>query len=392
MPPLYVPLPTPASSGAKYVGQVATRTANLFRVVAGAAYSMVRSMHYMREDVSVVKMAFPGFYVNTVAPHAETGPGAVTAITASVEYPAGSFAQVTFSGAVTGSIPDGGMLWSDPVAIVIPRGAQFWVRTWTHCTAGGMYRGPNVEQYGAQGEAFQYAATPVTDATMGGTITTTDVLNMGNAPVAIVGLTARPSIALIGDSIVNGEQDTYSGVGDVGSLARSVGPLYAYSCLATGGDSAAGWAASNTNRAALAAYFSHSIVEYGVNDIFGGASDAALRASIASIVATLPSAQVKYLTTLLPSTTTTDAWATLVNQTVTAFESVRLSNNAWRRTVPTGFSSVFDVTTVAELTAGKWNVDGTANKWTADGIHPTPFGYQQIAASGVVQTGSMVYP
>ena len=376
----------------KYIGPVSTRNVLFESFNATLKFSASRTMDYVRDDVSSMIVAFPGFYI---AGFVEVPFGATTAVTGSIEYPVGRFTQLKFGGQVTGTIPNGGLLFSDPIAVAIPRGAQFWIQTWTNCAAGSGYHGwagPGA-QFAGGNEVFAYNTTSLADTTMNGAIVSTDAANIGG-PALVLGLTNRPSVAFIGDSRAHGQFDAFTGLsGDIGEFARAIGPLYAYAQCGAGGDSASGWATSHANRLILASFASHAIVQYGINDInLLAHTDAAIRADVLSIIAGLPASQVKFIATMPPCTNTTDNYATIANQTVLVGEPTRLANNAWRRTVPAGFAGCIDVASVVESIAspGKWNVDGTAFKWTADGVHESPFGYQQIAASGVVPTNLVV--
>lgn len=143
---------------------------------------------------------------------------------------------------------------------------------------------------------------------------------------------------------------------------------------------------------------------YGVNDIFTlGASLATLQAAwLLEWGAGYMGGQAVWQQTILPDTTSTDSWATYANQSLRAQESIRVAANAWLRdgapilngvAVATGSSAagtlragmlghplmgIFDAAAAVEqggasAPTGKWLVDGTANKYTDDGVHPSTF-------------------
>jgi hypothetical protein len=113
--------------------------------------------------------------------------------------------------------------------------------------------------------------------------------------------------------------------------------------------------------------------------------------------------------TLLPRNTSTDSWATLINQTVGSQESQRLAFNQWIRAgLPVNSSTLQPVAvgtsgallsgqvghpvsswidTAAQLDStgssdsGKWIVNGTANYATTDGMHPTPTASQILSGA-----------
>src|ERR1039458_1619381 len=107
---------TPAFSGSlsahPYEGLVASRTRMLSSTPSVGNHQInFRSAHFAAETLSTIRIVSSNFY-NAGGfggnPIADTGRGAATTITASVEYPAGTFTQIKFSGSATGSIPDGG--------------------------------------------------------------------------------------------------------------------------------------------------------------------------------------------------------------------------------------------------------------------------------------------
>jgi len=115
-----------------------------------------------------------------------------------------------------------------------------------------------------------------------------------------------------------------------------------------------------------------------------------------------------FQTTITPSTTSTDSFATLANQTAalsfsTAGNGTREQLNDWLRDggpirdgvaaaigAPDAIrsshnahplSGVLEMADTVESSrnSGKWKVDGTALKWTGDGIHPSNYAYVQAA-------------
>lgn len=97
-------------------------------------------------------------------------------------------------------------------------------------------------------------------------------------------------------------------------------------------------------------------------------------------------------TTTAPQANSTDNWATEANQTANAnTANINAYNDAIRAGVAgsVGYFDISDATSSAR-NSGKWKTDGTASKYTADGLHNTPFGYAEIAASGVVDASLIV--
>lgn len=345
-----------------------------------------RTGHFSRDTISALQIVLPNWYTLVGV---ETGVGAVATVTASVEYPSGTFTQILFSGSASGTIADGAQLLSDLCTIAIPKDTQFWIRVYYTNTAGIPYTSC---QQGSVGDVHRIGASGIVDQTMSGTITNNSG-GTGYFPAAILGYTRRASVFLAGDSRTFGQGDTsVLTPGDQGELARSIGPTLAYVNCGIPSERANFWAtASNVvNRRAIAAYCSHVVMQHGINDLAAARTDAQLRTDINTMAAYFAGKTI-FLTTLAPETTSTDSWATTANQTAvanfsTAGNGRRETHNAWRRTVPSGFTACFEIADVVESArdSGKWQVDGTASKYTADGVHATTFAYSAIVSSGAV--------
>ena len=123
-----------------YEGLVATRARMMGSPPSvGNHQIMMRSAHFATETLTSIRIVFSNFYNanrNGGSPILDSGRGAAASITASVEYPAGTFTQVKFDGLATGSIPNANVLFSDYMTVSIPSGAQFWVRLFTNNPAG----------------------------------------------------------------------------------------------------------------------------------------------------------------------------------------------------------------------------------------------------------------
>ncbi|XHE13684.1 SGNH/GDSL hydrolase family protein [Agrobacterium deltaense] len=362
-----------------YLGYVATGALVPTALFATNKQSMTRSVHQMRDAVSSVRLLYPGFAVQE-NPAAETPIGAPALVRATVEYPEGIFNRVTFSGAETGTVPDGGLLLADELPVAIPRGAQFYVRTFYECTGGIIY----TEWANA---VMNFGVSGVADQTGGGTVVDGSAVDHGYGPVAILGMTNRPSVAIIGDSRATGTTDTLNESGERGTIMRSIGPEVAYSGIVKGGDRLMYWLASSTNRRQIASYASHIILQLGINDNRGGRTPAQMIADMQSIRALFPDKEC-YLTTFEPSSDSTDNWATLENQTTHNHNDRRVSlNNTIRSGGVAGFEGYFELADVMESSrdSGLVRVNGTANYWTPDGLHWNQRGNIFIEQSGAVR-------
>ena len=314
----------PAGAKAARLAQVATRAQipNGLSPV-GCNEFQSRSMHCARQDIASLQLVLPNFTV--AAGSGETPTGGPGLYRASVEYPAGRFAQARFGGEVTGRVANGATVTTDPVPVAIPDGATFWVRLWyrgsrfafSHYTVGL----GQVARYDAL--AFGPSAE---DLTMGGLVTTTDIVAYAY-PAAIIARSVAPSVCLFGDSRVFGLTDVRDGDGaDGGELARSVGPRYAYIGMGVSGDTAIGTLGETANRAALGRYCSAVVVQSGINDVVAGATAESIAVARARIGELFQGAAV-FGTTLAPWTASSDGWATEVNQTATAHEAERAAFN-----------------------------------------------------------------
>jgi hypothetical protein len=393
----------PAGGGpSSYLGLVATRCFIPHgNGGAGAQNCMARSRHIARDSIASLQLVYANWLVKTPSTvptgTGEVANGAALQVRASIEYPAGTFTQVTWSASATGTMSAGATLVSDAVSVTIPDGAPFWVRTFVIVPSAnntiwsgtfGSYSNSIVDV--TNGEALA-AGGAVTDMTMGGTIVDGFSGQINIYPAAIIGNTTKPSVMVLGDSVALGVTDAVDYQGDTGTVARTLGSYFGYINASVGGERAQNVAASYTNRLALAAYVSSVVVSLGVNDIFAAGSTAsATQGYLSTIWAAFASASRKvFQTTLTPITTGT--WSTLSGQTLASGSSNRGPVNAFIRARPAPLSGAFAVTDVYEpwRNAATWDIK-TSNTttlvaMTPDGIHPASYAYGLVEKSGVIQ-------
>lgn len=237
----------------------------------------------------------------------------------------------------------------------------------------------------AQGnEGATHGTTETDKTTNGATIaTSTDYLYGPTAILGIPELLSKPFVAIVGDSIT-------AGVNDANMNSWVVRALNALSVpwvnLSMSSEATFRWATNpyRYRRAPLLSYCTHIICEQGINEITS--AQATLLADAQTVWNYLTATGLPvYQTTITPKVTTTDAYATLANQTVTADESKRLALNALIRSKPAPLAGYLEIADLIESSrdSGKFNVDGTANKWTADGIHPTTYGHTTMGTAAV---------
>lgn len=372
-----------------YVGAVATRNIVPNGRAAASKQLMSRRWHKASVDISALKIIVPNWNVTTSASGVELGVGASATTTASIEYPAGVFTQLTFSGSATGTIANGSSLTSDYANVSIPSGATFYTRIYYTSTAGIVFSTTGVVgkllQDTARGDAFNYGASGIVDQTMGGTITGPDTPHVTFSPLAIIGVTNEPSVCVIGDSIGFGYDDTPDASGDMGMVARAIGPTFAYLNMSVSSDRANWWVSNHTQRLALTSYCSHIINELGFNDLFGaGRTVAQVQGDLETIWGLF--SKPVYQTTVTPRTTSTDGWTTTTNQTTTAGESNRTTLNDWIRAGQPDVTAYFETADVMETArnSGIWKAG-----YTNDGSHPIQSSYITVQNSGAIATSTI---
>jgi hypothetical protein len=350
-----------------------------------------------------VRFAFGNFYNNGGT---ETvGPNDIT-VRASIEFPATTFIPLFFSGKRDVVINPGGLVWSDWVAVSIPAATQFWSRTYV-TVANNTMQWPLAGSFSAAlSEGSNNSATP-SDQTTTGTLSGG---GYGYGPFSMQGrylASGSLRIAGVGDSRMAGNNDTdllngwfgraFTGVAFTQRIAYPSEKAQTFLANATG-----------ARRKALLEGCNVAVCNYGINDLSGGRTTAQLQADVISIWSYLAARGMKtWHTTLEPETTTTDAWATLANQTIAGWNGNRTAFNDWLRdgapvtsaanltAVATGtvgalragstghpLSGYIELADLAESArnSGKWVVTGAANYATSDGIHPTAAIHTLMAA------------
>jgi lysophospholipase L1-like esterase len=320
-------------------------------------------------NASQAVFIFPTWYVSQ-ASGLESDMGGTVTLTASVENPVGTFRRLTFSGASSVTVAAGSNINSDPIDL--SAGAnRVW--TWRNCSAGMTYI-TSLSTPTGDGSTFG-ATTP--DQTAAGGSVVNGTIHYG--PIAVVAETTYPSVIILGDSITQGAQDGKTAAVDSGSVARSVGQQLTYSNMGAA-STFASQTVSAPKRLFLSQYFTHCVISYGANDIGFGATSAQLIGYINQIITQFAALKC-YVCTVTPYTTSSDSWATVVNQTVKATEAARVTyNNALRAGEIPAAHAIFDVADAVESSrdSGKWSAPG----FTVDGLHPVLKGYLAVQLSG----------
>lgn len=380
------------SYSSSYLGLIATRGEEPFAFTAVNKQLMSRSPHFSTQAITALEIAIPNWYILTGTTFAETGTGGTATVTASVEYPAGTFTQITFnSGSTSGTIPSGETIFSDMVNVSIPTQTEFWIRIYFTDASGLVFE--NLQPVSGIGSGNNAGVSGIADLTMGGGSIASS--NTHLSPLAIIGQTTNASIVILGDSRCVGFGDTTADpTGNYGDITKSFGFNYGYASFCRYGDllnfSGNGFLNSNSQRSLILPFASTIVNAYQYNDINAKGNSLvnaeANEQAIHTIAHNLGSRI--YDITIGPQTNSTDNWSTLVNQTVVSGtnESIRLAFNAWIRRGTSGQDGYFDISSQNEssLNSGLWVVNGSSDYATTDGIHENSVENQLIASSGII--------
>jgi len=308
------------------------------------------------------------------------GQNAIT-VSGRIEIPAGSSNWTAFTFSAAGSItlqPTDADVGCDPLSVTPAGGTYVNIETHVSVASAGM-KWPMLDSISlaaANGEGSALSA--VSDPGAPPNLDTTEFYG----PVAITGLSKAPrAVAVFSDSIGNGAKDTLTG-DKIGFLQRIVGDTLPIINFSTSGDTLAAFVTGNTRRLGLADQcgITDAFLAYGTND-----------------TKTLVTIQQNYRVAIglmnvrswnciscpvLTSTTSTDSWATAGNQTIVSgydVAGVIDQFNTWIQTqVGLGIDKFID--TRAGWQDGANKILTAGGPYTADGLHPGPFGNQQIAA------------
>jgi hypothetical protein len=390
-----------------YTGPVATATMIPNNVNTTASQAMMtRKAHYMRSSTSTVQFCYPNWYDSAVTSNnfgQELGSGNSIAVQAWIEYPIGTYTQLTFSSLTTATIATATTLCSDSLTISIPKGSLFY--SWTHVTGSGGNNFPyyfttqtgNPLWYNAGGGEKADAGTSGVP-TSPGTMSDSDSGRQGYWPAAILGSTTQPTFCLVEDSRGSGVEDTEDSSYDLGNIARSIGPAYAYLNMGVSGDRMAAYWASHALRDALitTSGCTNIIDELGTNEFDQQSAtnvqwEAISQNLMSHMVNTFPSIPI-FRATMEPWTTSTDNWESPLpaswgvncgNQTPASFNSTQTTENDHIRSG--SFDSIPYVEIANAVTtatdSGCWKANGYSQNYTIGGGHESRVGNQSIVQS-----------
>jgi lysophospholipase L1-like esterase len=327
-------------------------------------------------DISSLQLVFVNRYLSAVG--TSTAGGAFS-LKFYIEYPANTFTAVLFSGSGTVALSAGARVKSDVVAgLTIPAGAKFWVRT--VLIVGSAVAIP-VQELNAGATVLGIDDGNVAaDQGNSGTITATSGINIfgPNAIVGTVNATNARSFLIVGDSLSFGQgDDTTVGAQDSsGFLQRMLGSL-GYPCMtwAKGGQQAADvapiTATLNADTASTLMSFTDVILQHGVNDLRLGRTRAQIEADLQTIAATASITGKRiWKTTITPRSTSTDSWATTVNQTA-AIDGNMADLNPLNADIRAGLANMTNVIEAADaaMSARDSDIHKAPPAGTTDGTH-----------------------
>lgn len=306
-----------------------------------------------------------------------------------VEYPQGTFTPVLYSGVQTAQLDTTTRtITSDVLAVNIPAGATWWEHTMnlTGVAAAHIELPAAASVIGAL-DAKYTAANNTTPAHQSAGQASTFMFGSVLITGTVTGPAAAISVILFGDSIPWGAGDL-TGVGalqssgpwaryfdtlGVGHFRFAVSSMQAQHMATIISSASATYAPLQT---LLQACNARCFTTFGCNDLsLGSRTQAQLIADLQTIQGSI-TGKSWGLATLTPRTSSTDAYATEVNQTakVDGTWSLLAGVNAAIRAKPAGFSFVAeyadDVMTARD--SGIWKSSPTIGfQPTTDGTHPT---------------------
>jgi hypothetical protein len=383
-----------------YWGLAATRCALPDTHVSGNHYFNVASGMVAVEDFDECQLVLVNFKIDGTTA-AETGNGGSATDTAALWVGSTFVKPFTFAGALSGTMASAGYIVSDRIKLTrkVRKGENVVIRRFRNNNSGIHYNGTSTSFVDAAlGDDFYVNATVITDVTQGGTLASgggSHITNAAAPPTALLCYRKGVSVAVIGDSIGWGYQDTVANDYRRGVICRGLTALtMPFLNLSSGGSQATQWrntAAHAPVRLALLrmGIFSNAISQIGTNDLHVASRTAAqTQGDIEWIIQQAPYAKWTLATITHKVSSTSDSYVTAAGQTTLDGAGSQLStlNTTIRsRGVAGQNNGYWDVAAPLENDSGahdgKWIVNGVANYATADGVHPTSTAYPLASAN-----------
>lgn len=377
-----------------------------------ATSSLSRTPCVMMDSPATIQVVVPTWYVDVPYGPNRCGntneinqPGSTNIVVAIEWTNGGPLVPVTFQGGspIPSSQAGGINFVSDPVTNQAAIGQRFWVWIAQYNPNGLIYRdrthglgdsangeawiyniNPNIMIYGFTDPAsplypMSYDKFFSTGANSYGQILNGVPNQVTFRPIAILGLTTKPTVALIGDSRGAGLGDYYTdGSGFIGNMERSIGPNFAYLQLSRSGELATAFTSNSTRRMQLASLCSHVIENLGGNDILGNISYETLY----PFKYLFWNQQSKPLNrifsmTIDPVTSSSDFWTSTINQSPNQFASQFTQYNAFIRGLSNGVTPVDTAKALEPSWAGTENFVWGNSTYVVNAF--TPSGTEVVA-------------
>ncbi len=342
--------------------------------IVGTVSRTYRKRHVIRQECVMLQFAFSGS--KRSGSFTETNLATSYPVKMAVELadvagaPTGVTIPIYFNGARTVTVQPGQLVLSDPIGLYCPAGTVIYTRTFLAQTAAEYPQNCTIWQSGSNANE----GTGTGDVADSGTITGATFPDTGHCPCAVLASVCgqAPGICVIGDSIASGIGDqrytNNDGAGQ-GYLGRGAAPYRGYVMCSISGETASLFLSGNavSVRAQLAALCGVAMIQFGTNDIAGGASADTVAARLISITRILRAAGCRAvgIATVPPRTTTTDAFKTAGNQTLDANESVRLALNRWIRQNAGFWEYLNDIDAPLNDGTGRWKTGGQIGTGTS---------------------------
>lgn len=389
-----------------------TRAAPAFQTGNGISDGVTQggtavTRHLVVVTGSAVRFVFTNHYPTSAGGATEVdGTDSITVRAAVEPVLGGTRIPVTLNGSKDMVIPPGGCVVSDPVGIDVVRGTYIWSWTWVSVASGAKFpRGAYALSSGVnEGHNYTASGAPGTDVTLVGSRPTT-INEYVYCPAAITVLPVSPDtpvVAIIGDSISAGTGDNQRGWPEASLDAR-----YSFQKVAYPSEQMSKWVDNNGatryRRLSFLArvHVTHILALHGRNDM--DLNITVLKQQAVNYWLTLGRYAKTWAHTITPYTSSTDAWATVANQTpFGTSETNRIDYNTWLRDgapinvstkVPvlpglTGtragefghpLTGILEIADLAESSrnSGRWKAN-----YTSDGLHPNTTGVVGIRDGG----------
>ncbi len=362
---------------------------------ATVRYARGSNYYVLCDDIpeSGIRVVVPNWYTDKFGDLTDKGTGAAITITASIESPVGVFTQVKFNGVAAGTVPNYDELVSDILMVSGKKGDLIGFKFWLNTPAGLHFTADRWS--GAFGSTLEYSTTVLSDNTMIGSPSVATTSGYAFGITAIIASTDVKSAVAFGDSKCYGAEDTADSTLAIGNTCRALRANgVAEANFGVGGDLWLNIRTLGPKRLAAIKYFTNAIFQLGHNDIASTYQLEKIRSAVISTLKQVPANTGVFLCTPSPATTSTDGFVSPENQTVTAYEALRLSYDSFVRTLPYSIDGFFDIY-AAESPLGADGITPTG-KWRTpsmtSGVHESQNGAKLPVVYGTFNLNKLKAP